>query len=45
LLSVAILSAFAVLGLIVLPALAEIRPERPDDPPDSAGDPELPLAA
>jgi hypothetical protein len=48
LLSVVILSAFTVLGLIVLPALAEIRSRRrdADEPPDSGDGPEdLPLAA
>lgn len=38
-LSIAILSAFTVLGLIVLPALAEIRSKRRDrdEPPDTGG--------
>jgi hypothetical protein len=37
-LSVLILSAFAILGLIVLPALAEIRAKRRDEEQDSSED-------
>ena len=37
-LSVIILSAFAVFGLIVLPALAEIRSRRSDQEPPDSGD-------
>ena len=37
-LSIAILSAFTVLGLIVLPALAEIRSRRSGKKPPDSGD-------
>jgi hypothetical protein len=45
-LSIAILSAFTIFGLIILPALAEVRSRRDDDPPDTGdGLEDVPLAA